>query len=94
MKPGEIAGPLETVGHVFVMRLEAKQQAGYQPLEKVQTEVNNRILMEHRNEAVTKLNARLLREAEIGSTDEFVDFCVDRIYKMNTEEPKPEQEPK
>jgi len=88
MKPGEIAGPLETVGHVFVMRLEAKQQVGYQPLEKVQEEVNNRILMDRRNEAVIRLNAKLLREAEIGSTGEFVDFCVDRIYKMSTEESK------
>jgi parvulin-like peptidyl-prolyl isomerase len=94
MKPGEVVGPLETVGHVFIMKLEAQQPAGYQPLEKVQTEVNNRILMERRNEAVTRLNEKLLREAEIGSTGEFVDFCVDRIYRMNTEPPKPEQESK
>ncbi len=85
MKPGEIAGPLETVGHIFVMKLEAKQAAGYQPLEEVQGEVNNRILWERRNEAITRLNAKLIREAEIGNTDEFVDFCAGKIYKMSTE---------
>lgn len=92
--PGEIAGPLEAVGHVFVMKLEDKQQAGYRSLENVQTEVNNRILLERRNEAITRLNAKLLREAEIGSTNEFVDFCIDRIFKINNEPPKTDQESK
>jgi len=94
MNSGEIAGPLETVGHIFLMKLEAKQPAGYQPLDEVQGEVNNRILAERRNEAVIRLNAKLLREAEIGSTDEFVDFCVDKIYKMSTGPAKTEQESK
>ncbi len=94
MKPGEISGPLETVGHVFVMKLEAKQTAGYKPLEEVQGEVNNRILRDRRNEAITRLNAKLIREAEIGNTGEFVDICVDKIYKMSTEPAKVEQESK
>jgi foldase protein PrsA len=94
MKPGEISGPLETVGHVFVMKLEAKQTVGYEPLEKVQGEINNRILMGRRNEAITRLNAKLIREAEIGNTDEFVALCVDKIYKMGTEPAKVEQESK
>jgi len=83
MNPGEIAGPLETVGHIFIMKLEAKQPAGYRPLDEVQSEINNKILEERRNEAIIRLNAKLLREAEIGDTDEFVDFCVDKIYKMS-----------
>jgi len=94
MKSGDIAGPLETVGHIFVMKLGAKQKAGYKPLEEVQGEVNNRILAERRNETITRLNAKLLREAEIGNTDEFVDICVDKIYKMSTEPAKVEQESK
>jgi len=94
MKPGEISEPLETVGHVFVMKLEAKQTAGYKPLEEVQGEVNKRILWERHNEAITRLNAKLIREAEIGNTDEFVDLCVDKIYKMSTEPAKVEQESK
>lgn len=94
MNPGEIVGPLETVGHIFVMKLEAKQPAGYQPLDEVQGEVNNRILEERRNEAIIRLNAKLLREAEIGNTDEFVDFCVDKIYKMSTGPAKTEENPK
>lgn len=85
MNPGDIAGPLETVGHIFIMKLEARQTAGYEPLEKVQGQINDRILIDRRNEAITRLNAKLLHEASIGDTDEFVDFCVDKIYEMSTQ---------
>lgn len=91
MEPGEVSAPLETVRHVFVMKLEDKEKAGYKSLEQVQTEINDRILAERRNEAITRLNARLLREAEIGNTDEFVELCLDKIYKTSKEPAKPEQ---
>ena len=91
MKPGEITGPDETVGHIFVMKLEAKRPAGYTPLEQVQGQVHEAILWERRNEAVTRLNEKLLSEARIGQTDEFVDFCVDRIYKMSREPAETEE---
>ncbi|MBN2136196.1 MAG: peptidyl-prolyl cis-trans isomerase [Sedimentisphaerales bacterium] len=84
MKPGDIAGPIETVGHIFIMKLEAKETAGYEPLEKAQGRVREMILTDRRNKAIDELNARLLREAAIGQMDEFVDFCVEKIYKMNT----------
>jgi len=94
MKPGEITGPAETVGHIFIMKLEAKQKAGYKPLEQVQGRIHEAILRERRNEALTRLNERLLREAQIGRTDDFVDFCVDQIYAMSKEPAGIQQESK
>jgi hypothetical protein len=87
--PGEIAGPAEAVGHIFVMKLEEKQLEGYEPLEKVQGRVNERILMDRQNEAISRLNDRLLREAAIGETDEFIDFCLNKIYAMSREVKEP-----
>jgi len=87
--PGEIAGPAEAVGHIFVMKLEEKQLEGYEPLEKVQGQVNERILTDRQNEAIRKLNDRLLREAAIGETDEFIDFCLNKIYAMSREVKEP-----
>ncbi len=89
VNPGEIAGPVETVGHIFLMKLEGKQSVGYEPLEKVQGQVNERILADRQNEAVRKLNDRLLREAAIGETDEFIDFCLNKIYAMSREVKEP-----
>jgi len=86
IEPGQVVGPIEKVGHVFIMKLEEKQDKGYEPLEKVQAEVNGRILRGRENEAIRRLNDRLLREAAIGETDEFVDFCLDKIFRMSNEE--------
>ena len=87
--PGQIAGPAEAVGHIFVMKLEEKQLEGYEPLEKVQGQVNERILTDRQNEAIGKLNDRLLREAAIGETDEFIDFCLNKIYALSREVKEP-----
>jgi len=87
--PGEIAGPAEAVGHIFVMKLEEKQLEGYEPLEKVQGQVNERILTNRQNEVVRKLNDRLMREAAIGETDEFIDFCLNKIYALSREVKEP-----
>lgn len=86
-KPGDIAGPIRTEAgeHIFVMKLEEKQTEGYEPLEKVQAQLVERIHLERQNEAIGKLNAKLLRQAEIGETDKFVDFCIDKIYRMYNE---------
>jgi len=89
INPGQIAGPAEAVGHIFVMKLEEKQSEGYEPLEKVQGQVNERILTDRQNEAIRKINDRLLREAAIGETDEFIDFCLNKIYAMSREVKEP-----
>ncbi|MCK4292310.1 MAG: peptidyl-prolyl cis-trans isomerase [Planctomycetes bacterium] len=86
IKTGETAGPIETVGHIFIVKLEERQLEGYEPLEKVQGQVNNRILADRQNEAIIRLNERLLRQAAIGETDEFVDFCLEKIYRMSNDQ--------
>jgi len=51
----------------------------------VQTQIEDRILKEHRNEVIDKLNDRLLEQTELGKTDEFVDFCMEKIYSASGE---------
>jgi parvulin-like peptidyl-prolyl isomerase len=82
MEPGQVADLIVTRGHIFVMRLEKKQPAGYEPFEKVQQQVRNKILNDRQNEVYEKINAELLQQAELSNADEFVDFCLDKIYQM------------
>ena len=30
-----------------------------------------------------KINEKLVQQAELGDTDKFVDFCLDRIYELS-----------
>ncbi len=79
---GEISGLIVTEEHVFIMKLEGKQSAGYEPFGKVQEQVREKIAHDRRNEALGKVNAELLQQIELSKTDEFVDFCLEKIYQV------------
>lgn len=81
IESGQIA-IIITAEHVFIMKLEEKKSAGYEPFEKVQEQVRNKIILDRQNEAVGRLNAKILQQAELGKTDKFIDFCLEKIYQM------------
>jgi hypothetical protein len=49
----------------------------------LQKQVENKILSEQRSEVVNRLEARLREQAGLGKTDEFADFCLEKIYQMS-----------
>jgi parvulin-like peptidyl-prolyl isomerase len=83
IEPGQVAGPIITKGHIFIMKLEEKQVAGYEPFEQVQDRVEEEFLSERRDEVVDKLYARIRLEAKLSRTDKFIDFCLEKIYRIN-----------
>ena len=76
MKPGEVAGPIEAIDHIFIMKLEKKQEKGYRPLTEVQDEVEEQIMADRRREASDQLNEEIKQLAAAGNTDRFVDYCL------------------
>ncbi len=80
-----IARIIITAEHVFIMKLEDKKIAGYEPFEKVQQQVRNKIILDRQNEAVDRVNATLLQQVELSKTDEFIDFCLEKIYQKRDE---------
>jgi hypothetical protein len=82
MKPGEVAGPIETEGHIFIMQLVEYQPKSAEPFEKVQSQVKARISFERLRRAIDKLNDELLQQASAADRKRFVDFCVREIYTM------------
>lgn len=85
-EPGQVAEPIISKEHVFIMKLEEKQAVGYQPFEQVQEDVEKEILSNRRNEVYKKLNESLIEEAKLGRADEFVDFCLEKIYRMSRQQ--------
>jgi parvulin-like peptidyl-prolyl isomerase len=83
MEPGDVAGPIVTNEHIFIMKLEEKQIAGYEPFEDVQDLVKEKVLLDRHSEVIDKLNADIRREAKLSNTDKFVDFCLEKIYRLN-----------
>jgi hypothetical protein len=87
MKPGEVAGPLETYGHVFLVKLEEKQEPRYQPLSEVQEEVRENIVDERARKMERDLLAEVTQQIALADTDRFVDYCLERMYRQVRERP-------
>jgi len=85
MQQGEVTGPIEAEGHIFIMKLEQRTDKGYVPLEKVQQQLEQKIHADRRKKALAKLNAKLLQQVALGNTEPFIQFCLEQIYRINNE---------
>lgn len=82
MKPGEVAGPIEALDHIFVLKLEKKQEKGYRPLVEVQDKLQEQIMIDRRRAALEQLEAEIAQQAAAGNTDRFVDWCLRNLYNQ------------
>ena len=81
IESGQIAGPIEADGHIFIMRLVNKQARGVEPFEKVQKQIEEQIIKERREKAVYELRVKFVERAALSDMAGFVDFCVEEIYR-------------
>jgi parvulin-like peptidyl-prolyl isomerase len=83
IKPGQIAGPIEADGHIFIMKLEEKMPKSFQPLANVQKEVEAKIIFDRRKKAADEFSAKLVQQAALNERDKFTDFCLEKIYRLS-----------
>jgi uncharacterized protein YheU (UPF0270 family) len=83
LQAGQIAGPIEADDHIFIMKLENKQQKNYQPFEEVQNEVEKRLILKRRQETLENLIDECISRADIGDTETFIEMCLQEIYRRN-----------
>jgi hypothetical protein len=86
IEPNQVTESIKTPEHIFIMKLEQKQTAGYEPFENVQGYVRQAVLYDRQNELLNKLNAIVQQQADLGQTDEFIDFCLEQIHKICNQE--------
>jgi hypothetical protein len=87
MKPGQISDPIETdqQKHIFIMKLENKNSRKVTPLRDVQQQIEELLIKEQRQIAAFDHDKEIQRRAAIIKTDIFIDLCLERIYKINTQ---------
>lgn len=83
IETGRVAGPIEVDGHIFIMKLEEKRPKSYEPFEKVQEQLEQKVVADRQREAIDKLNAELMEQIVLSEKDSFVDFCLEKIYKID-----------
>ncbi len=87
LEPGGISEPFETARqeHIFIIKLEEKHTKGHVQLEKVQEQVRAKITFDRRKQAQDKILTRFRRQAENELSEEFTEFCLEKIYKKSSE---------
>jgi parvulin-like peptidyl-prolyl isomerase len=85
LKPGQIAGPIEAPGHIFIMKLEEKHSKDYEPFEKVQQQVQQRVVVDRQREVIKELNAKVMQQKELEEKDKFIDFCIQKVYQKSNQ---------
>jgi parvulin-like peptidyl-prolyl isomerase len=83
LQAGDIAGPIETPDHIFIVRLEHKQEKGYELFEMVQDKIETRIMENRRQKALDELNKELSERAEVGDIGVFINTCLEDIYRRS-----------
>lgn len=83
IEPGKVTGPIEVEGHIFIMKLEENRPKSYEPFEKVQEQLEQKILADRQRQAVDELNAELREQLVLSEKDTFVDFCLEQIHRMH-----------
>ncbi len=80
LEVGEVGGPIEVSEHIFIVKLESKQPEVFESFEEVQKQVEVRLVMQRRKDALDKLMAKLMAKVDMGNIEGFLDFCASQIY--------------
>ncbi|MHC5059838.1 MAG: peptidylprolyl isomerase [Planctomycetota bacterium] len=81
MNIGDVSGPIETNGHIFIMKLESKKESGLVPFESVQARIEAEVQFQRRKAALDAIIEKLMRQANIVDMDIFVKFCIETAYR-------------
>ncbi len=85
---GQIAGPLDAPGHVFIMKLEQNREKGYRPLAEVQDQVERQIGADRNVEVLQQLDEEIARQIALADTDRFLDYCLERLHRLANASPQ------
>ncbi len=80
MEVGEVAGPVESDGHIFIMKLEQKRKSGVTSFEDLQARIELDIQLARRKVRFDRLIGKLMNRANISGLDRFIDVCVEKAW--------------
>jgi hypothetical protein len=81
MEPNDICDPIQTKGHIFVVRLEKKQMRTYKPFEEVQADVEKRMDKDRWNKRMNAAMQKRYDIGKVGNIGTFVDACISATYE-------------
>jgi len=82
LEPGQVSKPIEVGQHIFIVKLEQKQIGKITPFQEVQQQIENMLIFQRRKKLVDELFNKLLSQTDMSNAEEFIDFCLGRMYQQ------------
>lgn len=80
MQPGQVTGPIESEGHLFIVKLTSHQPGGCKSFDDVQKQIEYQMQFEYRQKQYSEFVNRLVRKANVVRMDQFAEFCTRQAW--------------
>ena len=80
MQPGQIKGPIEIDGHVFLIHLDDLQKGEVKSFSEVQKLIEQQIQYQHRQKRYEELLRKLFFKADVTQLEQFSRLCSEAAY--------------
>ena len=77
----EFTGPIESEGHVYIMKLEKKLEPWVASFEELQEGIKIDIKMARNKEGFDKLIQKLMSQASFSNMDSFINVCTEAAWR-------------
>jgi len=81
MSIGQISEPVVTKGHIFIIKLESRQAATCELFEKVQEEVEARMMYEKRKKMVDDMMNKIISQVDLSYAEGFIEYCTEKAWQ-------------
>ncbi len=80
MQPGQVKGPIEMQGHLFVLKLNQLELGESKSFEEVQHLVEQQLQFLHSQKQYLELVQKLIVKADFAQLERFAQFCAQEAY--------------
>jgi len=81
MKVGQVKGPIEIDGRVFVLKLDTLQIGSYDAFEDVQQHIQQQLLFQYKQQQYKELFDEIAMNTDLAEFERFAEFCLRQAYR-------------
>ena len=78
---GQASEPVEKDGHIFIVKLENRQESSSKTFEEVQGDVEARMMYERRKKRVDNMMDKIMSQVDLSYAEGFLEYCTQKAWR-------------
>ncbi len=78
---GQTSEPVEKDGHIFIVKLENRQESSSKTFEEVQGDVEARMMYERRKKRVDDMMDKIMSQVDLSYAEGFLEYCTQKAWR-------------